>query len=178
MTIIEAFHVGKGKVRTKKRYRWYIPENLEGKIKEGDIAWVDTNVGIGPVLVVKVLEEESNENYQPVIKVERKEKKAEPKQEQAKKSKKNKKWKYRKKVKKDIQPIEDKSEENVIETHVDKSIIEIQEENVIEVKKRGKFSEVEKAEIKAKRADGKKLKDLAEMYSCSISLIHRIIKEQ
>lgn len=169
MEIIEAFHMGKGKVRTNKRYRWYVPENLEGKIKEGDIAWVDTYLGKGPVLVVKVLEEESSENYSPVISVEIKKKKEEPKKKNDKKFKKKMKKKYRKKVKEEIKPTEVK-EEVVIEVK--------EEEKVKEVKRRGKFSEAEKDEIRAKRLEGKKLKELAEMYSCSITLIHRIIKEK
>lgn len=43
-------------------------------------------------------------------------------------------------------------------------------------KKRGKFSDEEKEQIKMCRAEGKTLKVIAEMYSCSISTIHKIIK--
>lgn len=40
----------------------------------------------------------------------------------------------------------------------------------------GKFSDEEKAMIKAYRAEGKTLKVISEMYSCSISTIHNIVK--
>ena len=52
------------------------------------------------------------------------------------------------------------------------------EKNVTEVKKKSKISEEEREIIRVKRAEGKKLKELAEMYSCSISLIHKIINEK
>ncbi|MFR2529767.1 MAG: DUF5839 family protein [Clostridium paraputrificum] len=72
MKLIEGFHIGqikrgrnKGQERInyKVRYRWNIPERLEGKIKKGDIVWVHCKKGdkdfIARVLVIDIID--SNE---------------------------------------------------------------------------------------------------------------------
>ena len=72
MKLIEGFHIGqikrgrnKGQERInyKVRYRWNIPERLEGKIKKGDIVWVHCKKGdkdfIARVLVRAIID--SNE---------------------------------------------------------------------------------------------------------------------
>lgn len=43
-------------------------------------------------------------------------------------------------------------------------------------KRKSKFSDEDKEQIKEYRAEGKTLKAIAEMYSCAISTIHNIVK--
>ena len=160
MTVIEGLHVGKYNIKCKKIYRWFVPKELRKKVRAGDIAWVYTKNGPSPVLIIRVLKMKTGVKYSPIFRVtENKKKKLKLLQEQA------------------LNDI--KIKENEIESKIEKSEVDINvEEKVKEVKKRGRFSEAEKEEIRAKRAEGKKLKEIAEMYSCSISLIHRIVKEK
>lgn len=59
------------------------------------------------------------------------------------------------------------------EKHIDNKLFKKKEVS----KKRGKFSDEEKEMIRACRSEGKTLKVISEMYSCSISTIHKIIKK-
>jgi len=43
--------------------------------------------------------------------------------------------------------------------------------------RKSRFTDNEKADIKMKLFEGKKIKELAEMYSCSVGLIHKLIHE-
>lgn len=128
--VIDGFIFGKGKVRTNKRYRWFIPKALDDKVSKGDIVLArvkakDKNILV-PVLVVDILEHD-NIKHKPVVDI--------------------------------IKRYNNNNEKDT------------------KVKKKSKLSDSEKLEIRVKRAEGKKLKELAEMYSCSISLIHKIINE-
>lgn len=127
--VIDGFILGKGKVRTNKRYRWFIPKALDDKVSKGDIVLArvkakDKNILV-PVLVVDILAHD-NIKHKPVVDI----------------------------------------------------IKKYNAEKDTKVKKKSKISDSEKVEIRIKRAEGKKLKELAEMYSCSISLIHKIINEK
>lgn len=131
--VIEGFNIKKGKVRTKKRYRWFIPKELDDKVSKGDIVLArvkgkDKNILV-PVLVVDILDHD-NIKHKPVVDI--------------------------------IKKYNDTNE-------------------AIKGKKKtrkSKISDTTKEEIRVKRAEGKKLKELAEMYSCSISSIHKIINEK
>lgn len=156
MVVIEGLHVGKYNIKCKKIYRWFVPKELRKKVKVGDIAWVYTKNGPSPVLIIRVLKMKPGVKYSPIFRVtENKKKKLKLLQEQ---------------ILNDIKIKENEIEKSEVDINV--------EEKVKEVKKRGKFSEEEKEEIRSKRAEGKKLREIAEMYSCSISLIHRIVKEK
>lgn len=132
--VIEGFNCTRGKVKTKKRYRWFIPKKLDDKVSKGDIVLArvkvkeknKTKTMLAPVLVVDILDND-NKKHKPVVAI----------------------------IKKYNAPNED-----------------------IKTKKKSKISDTAKEEIRAKRAEGKKLKELAQMYSCSITLIHKIINEK
>lgn len=128
--VIEGFNITKGKVRTKKRYRWFIPKELDDKVSKGDIVFArakveDKNILV-PVLVVDILEHD-NVKHKPVVRI----------------------------IKKYNETCE-----------------------TTQGKRKSKISDEDKKIIRSKREEGKKLKELAEMYSCSISLIHKIINEK
>ena len=128
--VIEGFNITKGKVRTKKRYRWFIPKELDDKVSKGDIVFAravveDKNILV-PVLVVDILGPD-NIKHKPVVRI----------------------------IKKYNEPCE-----------------------TTQGKRKSKISDEDKKIIRAKREEGKKLKELAEMYSFSISLIHKIINEK
>ena len=129
--VIEGFNISKGKVRTKKRYRWFIPKEFDDKVSKGDVVYAAINDRKGnrrivPVLVIDILEKDDT-IHKPVVGISKKYK-------------------------------------------------EISKNS--EVKKKSKISEEEREIIRGKRSEGKTLKELAEMYSCSISLIHKIINEK
>lgn len=131
--VIEGFNIKKGKIKTQKRYRWFIPKELDDKVSKGDIVLArvkgkDKNILV-PVLVVDILEND-NIKHKPVVDI--------------------------------IKKYNDTNE-----------TIKDKKRN-----KKTKISDTVKEEIRIKRAEGKKLKELAEMYSCSISSIHKIINEK
>lgn len=144
--IIEGFHMRYNKILTNKRYRWFIPKALDSKISKGDIVLVKTKMPNGESKLCGVIVLEILENDK---------KKHEP-----------------------VIAILSKYNEEIV--NVKKSVEDNKEDKKTlvkdESKKRRKISEEEKESIKAYRALGKTLKEIAEIHTCSISTIHKIIK--
>ena len=150
--VAECFLIRKKKLKTKKRYTWFIPKALDSKISKGDIVLVRTpNRGIRdacPAMVVDILENDHQEHY-PIIRILEKYKEEKEKENEVRSNK----------------------ESEKVKTEVNKNVIEKPKS------KRGtRFSDEEKEMIKKHRAAGKTLKEIAEMYSCAISTIHKIVK--
>lgn len=135
--VIEGFRLRKDRVVLNKRYRWYVPKALKGKISKGDLVLVRSDINgrkhHHPVLVVDVLEDDEKK-YSNVVKIIKKNKAEEEQKNKAESAIKN------------------------------------------STKRKGKFSDEDKEAMKKYRSEGKTLKAIAEIYSCSISTVHKIIK--
>lgn len=155
--VAECFLIRKKKLKTKKRYTWFIPKALDSKISKGDIVLGRTpNRGIRdacPAMMVDIFENDHQEHY-PIIRILEKYKEEKVKNEKEKDNE-----------------VRSSKESEKVKTEVNKNVIEKPKS------KRGtRFSDEEKEMIKKHRAAGKTLKEIAEMYSCAISTIHKIVK--